>query len=371
MPTVEANGQTLYYEVHTPQGGTGGEQGDPLLCVMGLGAHSGAWVLQVQPFSERHRTVVFDNRDAGRSSIADSQYEVRDMAADTLALADALELDRFHLLGVSMGGAIAQEVALAAPDRISTLTLAVTYARWGAWGRRPRRRGAPRRMKLTHEEHVDELMLNNFSESFFENEEIVEYVRGQMLAEPRRSRRRPSYASSPPRGATTPPSALPSLSMPVQVLGVRARPTGAGVEDGRAGRADAGRPAHRVRGRASRRAGRAGRGVQPRRARLHRRRGPGAGLDQHSRSRIRERSPAFAAAIASPASSCTTSGRVADQLERARVDRVGAACASGSAPRRRRDLSDARETRAPRAASARTTGGRAPSALACRPSIRA
>jgi 3-oxoadipate enol-lactonase len=209
MPAVEANGQTLYYEVHG--------DGEPLLCVMGLSASTRAWTLQVGPFSERHRTVIFDNRDAGRSSLADERYEVRDMAADTLALADALELQRFHLLGVSMGGAISQEVALAAPDRVRTLTLAVTYGRWGAWGRRHAEAWSVRRLKQTHEEHVDELMLNNFSERFFENAELVDYVRGEMLSEPRQ----PAEAFVRQLNASRRHDAaerLSSLSMPVQVI---------------------------------------------------------------------------------------------------------------------------------------------------------
>ena len=120
MPTIDANGQTLYYEVHG--------EGEPLLCVMGLSADTLAWALQVPAFAASHRTVIFDNRDVGQSSMADGPYEIADMAADALALADALELDSFHLLGVSMGGAIAQEIALAAPERVRTLTLAVTFA---------------------------------------------------------------------------------------------------------------------------------------------------------------------------------------------------------------------------------------------------
>jgi pimeloyl-ACP methyl ester carboxylesterase len=128
MPTIEANGQTLYYEVHG--------EGEPLVCVMGLAANSLAWALQVQAFAERHRTVIFDNRDVGQSSMAQEQYEIHDMARDTLALADGLGLDSFHLLGYSMGGAISQEVALTAPERVRTLTLAVTYAGTGNWGRK-------------------------------------------------------------------------------------------------------------------------------------------------------------------------------------------------------------------------------------------
>ena len=121
MPTADVNGQTLYYEVHG--------EGEPLLCVMGLSADTLAWLPQVPAFSAAHRTVIFDNRDVGRSSLADGPYEIADMARDTLALADELGLESFHLVGCSLGGAISQEVAIAAPERVRTLTLAVTLRR--------------------------------------------------------------------------------------------------------------------------------------------------------------------------------------------------------------------------------------------------
>jgi pimeloyl-ACP methyl ester carboxylesterase len=176
MPTADCNGQTLYYEEHG--------EGEPLLCVMGLSANTMAWALQVQAFGAEHRTVIFDNRDVGRSSMAAGDYEITDMAADTLALADHLGLDEFHLLGVSMGGAISQEVALAAPERVKTLTLAVTFARGGAWARKLSEVWGARRMKQTWEEFVDELLLLNVSEAFFENQGAVEFLRNATLADP-------------------------------------------------------------------------------------------------------------------------------------------------------------------------------------------
>src|SRR5215218_7427399 len=102
---------------------------------MGLAADTLSWALQVPAFGARHRTVIFDNRDVGQSSLADGDYAPVDMAGDALALADSLRLERFHLLGVSMGGAIAQEIALAVPERLLTLTLAVSWAGGGQWGR--------------------------------------------------------------------------------------------------------------------------------------------------------------------------------------------------------------------------------------------
>ena len=176
MPTIATNGQTLYYEVHG--------EGEPLLLVMGLAADTTAWALQVPAFAAAHKTVIFDNRDVGRSSMAERSYEVADMAQDALAVADALELDSFHLLGVSMGGAIAQEIALAAPDRIRTLTLAVSYAAGGAWARKLSETWGARVQKMSREERVDELLLLNMSEAFFENGEAVAWLRDLMLQNP-------------------------------------------------------------------------------------------------------------------------------------------------------------------------------------------
>src|SRR3954467_7718014 len=136
-----------------------GDEGEPLLCVMGLAANTLAWTLQMQPFAERHKAVFFDNRDVGQSSMASGPYTLEDMARDALALADELELDSFHLVGVSMGGAIAQHMALAAPERIRTLGRAVTFAGAGAWGQKLNEIWSSRRARMNREEQVDELML--------------------------------------------------------------------------------------------------------------------------------------------------------------------------------------------------------------------
>jgi 3-oxoadipate enol-lactonase len=176
MPTAQCNGQTLYYEEHG--------EGEPLLCVMGLSANTLAWALQVQAFSAGHRTVIFDNRDVGQSSMAEGSYEISDMANDALALADHLGLEHFHLLGYSMGGAIAQEMALTARERVNTLTLAVTFASGGAWARKLSKVWGARRLKQSWEEFVDEIILLNVSEAFFEMDGAVDYLRSLMVADP-------------------------------------------------------------------------------------------------------------------------------------------------------------------------------------------
>jgi 3-oxoadipate enol-lactonase len=211
MPTVEANGQTLYYEEH------GG--GEPLVCVMGLAADIQTWALQVPAFSAAHRTIVFDNRDVGRSSEADRPYEIADMARDALALADALELESFHLLGYSMGGAIAQEMACQAPVRLRTLTLSVTFAAGGAWARTLSEVWSARVHKVSREEHIDELLLLTHSEELFENPDAIGYLRGLMLDNP--------YPQSPEAFARQLEASsrhdardrLRSLSIPTHVIG--------------------------------------------------------------------------------------------------------------------------------------------------------
>ena len=211
MPTIEANGQTLYYEEHG--------EGEPLICVMGLSADVLAWTLQVPAFSAAHRTIIFDNRDVGRSSIAEAPYEIGDMADDALALADALGIESFHLLGVSMGGAIAQEMALRVPGRVRTLTLAVTFASGGAWARKLSEVWGSRVMKLSHEEHIDELMLLNHSEAFYENADAVTFIRTMMLGNPNPQ---PPEAFARQLDASSRHDTrdrLPSLTMPVHVIG--------------------------------------------------------------------------------------------------------------------------------------------------------
>jgi 3-oxoadipate enol-lactonase len=115
--TIRANGQQLYFEIHG--------DGPPLVLVMGIGYDATLWSLaQVPAFSRHFRVITFDNRDAGRSSKASGAYTIADMADDVAALMDALDVDRAHLLGLSMGGMIAQQVALRHPGRLDRLVLA-------------------------------------------------------------------------------------------------------------------------------------------------------------------------------------------------------------------------------------------------------
>jgi len=121
MPNVQLGGVDLHYE----QSGSG----DDLLLLCGLGDDHTAWDAQVAAFRDRFRITVVDNRGVGRSSLPDGPFGVADMAADAAALLDHLGIGRTHVAGFSMGGAIAQELALLRPELVRSLVLVGSWAR--------------------------------------------------------------------------------------------------------------------------------------------------------------------------------------------------------------------------------------------------
>ncbi|TMJ97687.1 MAG: alpha/beta fold hydrolase [Actinobacteria bacterium] len=121
MAAVNANGVDLWVE----QEG----EGDDVLFISGLADEGACWVDQVAGLKARYRVTTFDNRGVGRSSTPDGPFAITDFAADTAALMEVLGLERAHVVGSSMGGAIGQELALAHPERIRSLVLNGTWCR--------------------------------------------------------------------------------------------------------------------------------------------------------------------------------------------------------------------------------------------------
>jgi pimeloyl-ACP methyl ester carboxylesterase len=120
MPKVRANGIDIYFEEHG--------SGEPLLLIMGWGGNAATWQPQLPGLAEHHRLILFDNRGVGRTSAPDEPYTIPQMAADTLGVLDALDVARAHVFGISMGGMIAQELALEHPERVTSLVLGCTTA---------------------------------------------------------------------------------------------------------------------------------------------------------------------------------------------------------------------------------------------------
>jgi 3-oxoadipate enol-lactonase len=212
VPYASIDAGDLYYEQHG--------HGPDLLCIQGVGVDVSAWRAQIPALAREYRVTVFDNRDVGRSFYATAPYDVAALAADTLALADRLELGRFHVLGSSLGGAIAQELALSAPERVRSLTLCVSWAGNGAWGRAHAQVAIAAAAHLTEEELTRALMLGTLSERTFEEmARELETMNALVRAYPHRQRRE-GYIRQLEAGATheTRPR-LPALSIPTHVIG--------------------------------------------------------------------------------------------------------------------------------------------------------
>lgn len=121
MPRLRCNGVELRVEEIGA--------GPPLLCIMGLGASLETWVAQREAFAAHYRVILFDNRGAGESECPPPPWTVPEMAADAVGVLDALGIVQAHVLGVSMGGMIAQEMAIGWPERVDRMVVAVSFAR--------------------------------------------------------------------------------------------------------------------------------------------------------------------------------------------------------------------------------------------------
>src|SRR5215813_5756714 len=124
MPAVERGSQRLHYET------LGDTARPPVLLIMGLAVSSRAWGRLPSLLARDFHVVMFDNRGTGRSGGAGLGYRMPDLAADAAAVLDASGHDAAHVFGISMGGMVAQELAIQHPRRVRSLVLGCTFASW-------------------------------------------------------------------------------------------------------------------------------------------------------------------------------------------------------------------------------------------------
>jgi 3-oxoadipate enol-lactonase len=121
VPHADVNGHRIHY---VRQG-----SGEPLLLIQGLSGNHLHWGDEfLGLLDEDFELIAPDNRGIGHSSRTSDPFTIADMADDAVELLDALEIESAHVMGISMGGMTAQEIALRHPERVRTLTLGCTYA---------------------------------------------------------------------------------------------------------------------------------------------------------------------------------------------------------------------------------------------------
>jgi len=173
MPKQDVNGIEIYYETHG--------QGEPLVLIMGLRRNVGWWYRQIFTLSKHFKILVFDNRGAGRTDKPKMDYSIQLFADDTAGLMETLRIREANILGVSMGGYIAQELALNYPGRVKRLVLACT----GPGGEKAVP-ASPERLKkftanegLTPEDILKKDMDIYFSDEYFakNQEKLEEFIK--------------------------------------------------------------------------------------------------------------------------------------------------------------------------------------------------
>lgn len=107
--------------------------GEPVVWLQGTGESRQGWIVQMNEFPAGNRCVAIDHRDVGESSYVSEPYTPADLAADAAALMDHLSLGPSHIVGYSLGGAVAQELAISRPDLVRSLVLLSSWARSDGW----------------------------------------------------------------------------------------------------------------------------------------------------------------------------------------------------------------------------------------------
>jgi pimeloyl-ACP methyl ester carboxylesterase len=162
MPYFQSSSRKIHYKVEG--------SGMPLLCLMGLGADGETWRLHVNEYKKHFTCILVDNQGAGLSDAPEPTLTTADMARDAIGILDELHISKAHVAGISMGGAIAQEVALLRPSLVDRLLLISTWDKLDAYGKKVFDMLADAYAALPGDKFTRLLQLWIFSPWYFENQ---------------------------------------------------------------------------------------------------------------------------------------------------------------------------------------------------------
>ena len=211
MPKVTVNDIEVYYEIHG--------HGFPLVLIAGYGCGSWLWFKQIPHFSKTFQTIIFDNRGVGKTDKPDEEYSIQMFADDTSELLKHLNVNTCHVLGISMGGMIAQKLALSYPKKVEKLILCSTSCGGQNSTPIPERtlRILASSARLSREEGLRRNMATAFSPEYMrDNPEVFNTVISHLLSNPQ-----PLYANQLQFQALKKfdvEKRLPEISSPVLIL---------------------------------------------------------------------------------------------------------------------------------------------------------
>jgi pimeloyl-ACP methyl ester carboxylesterase len=209
MPHTIRDGLELHYEIKG--------DGPPLLLLSGTLSSRQVWGLVARRL-KGFKIVLMDNRDSGLSTLALSDYSILDLAKDAFAILDHAGIPAAHLAGHSMGGAVAQEMALLHPERVLSLTLISTWAKTDVYSGSGMRLFALLRARLTDDReflHANTLIVNAASQlQFMAMEDVGEWILHYGNLQPADAYQRNVRASQPHDTLHR----LPSIQCPTLVI---------------------------------------------------------------------------------------------------------------------------------------------------------
>lgn len=158
---ADSNGTKIYYQIRG--------EGDPLVLIMGFGADGNVWEKHVTEYEKYFQCIVLDNRGVGLSDQPQGPYTTKMMADDTIAVMDHLGIDKVRVAGISMGGAITQELALNHPNRVQCIALISTWPRFNNYAKTVYENLKKLRVTSKADDFMELLQLWIFAPPFYED----------------------------------------------------------------------------------------------------------------------------------------------------------------------------------------------------------